>query len=225
MLTTGSWVWFGSGFDLFVGSDLVLMSSLVHMYLKCNRIDDVHKLFDSMCDRDVIVWSVMIARYLRLGNVDREEEVFCEMRKEGVEPNLVSWNGMNVGFGNVGLYNEAVRLFREMVSEGFLPDGSTVSFFLPGVGNLEDVLMGKQAHGYVIKLGLESDKFFVSALLDMYGKCGCALEMFRVFDEIDQTEIGSLNAFLTRLSCNGLVDTALFNGFNNLLQRNKQHNL
>lgn len=191
------------------GSDSVLMSSLVHMYLKCNRIDDAQKLFDGMCDRDVIVWSAMIAGYSRLGNVDRAKEVFCEMRKEGVEPNLVSWNGMIAGFGNVGLYDEAVRLFHEMVSEGFLPDGSTVSCVLPGVGNLEDVLMGKQVHGYVIKLGLESDKYVVSALLDMYGRCGCAPEMSRVFDEIDQTEIGSLNAFLTGLSRNGLVDTAL----------------
>ncbi|CAI8593363.1 unnamed protein product [Vicia faba] len=191
------------------GSDSILVSSLVHMYLKCNRIEDAQKLFDSMSERDVIGWSAMIAGYSRLGLVDRAKELFSEMRKEGVEPNLVSWNGMIAGFGNAGSYVEAGMLFREMISEGFLPDGSTVSCVLPGVGNLEDVLMGEQVHGYAIKRGLESDNFVLSALLDMYGRCGCTSEMSRVFDEIDQTEIGSLNAFLTGLSRNGLVDTAL----------------
>ncbi|MCI48099.1 pentatricopeptide repeat-containing protein, partial [Trifolium medium] len=61
------------------GSDSVLMSSLVHMYLKCNRIEDAQKLFDGMCERDVIVWSAMIAGYSRLGIVDRAKELFNEM--------------------------------------------------------------------------------------------------------------------------------------------------
>lgn len=191
------------------GSDSILISSLVHMYLKCKTIEDAQKLFDSMSERDVVVWSAMIAGYSRLGLVDRAKELFSEMRNEGVEPNLVSWNGMIAGFGNAGSYGEAAMLFRGMISEGFLPDGSAVSCVLPGIGNLEDVLMGKQVHGYVIKQGLDSDNFVISALLDMYGKCGCTSEMSRVFDEIDQTEIGSLNAFLTGLSRNGLVDTAL----------------
>ena len=86
---------------------------------------------------------------------------------------------------------------------------------LPAVGCLEDVVVGAQVHGYVIKQGLGSDKFVVSAMLDMYGKCGCVKEMSRVFDEVEEMEIGSLNAFLTGLSRNGMVDTALevFNKF------------
>ncbi|XP_061356036.1 pentatricopeptide repeat-containing protein At1g20230 [Gastrolobium bilobum] len=190
-------------------SDSIVMSSLVHMYLKCDRIEDAHKLFDSMPERDVVVWSAMISGYSRLGLVDKAKELFSEMRNEGVEPNLVSWNGMIAGFSYNGSHVEAVMMFQMMFSEGFWPDGSTVSCVLPAIGNLEDVVMGAQVHGYVIKQGLGLDRFVVSALLDMYGKCGCASEMSRVFDEVDQTEIGSLNAFLTGLSRNGQVDTAV----------------
>ncbi|XP_027359019.1 pentatricopeptide repeat-containing protein At1g20230 [Abrus precatorius] len=190
-------------------SDSVVMSSLVHMYLKCDQMVDAHKLFDSMPERDVVVWSAMIACYSRNGLVDRAKELFFEMRNEGVEPNLVSWNGMITGFNNTGSYLKALMMFQVMLSEGFLPDGSAVSCVLPAVGHLDDFVMGGQVHGYVIKQGLESDKFVVSALIDMYGKCGCTLEMSRVFDEVDEMNIGSLNAFLTGLSRNGMVDTAL----------------
>ncbi|KAK7314719.1 hypothetical protein VNO77_33246 [Canavalia gladiata] len=190
-------------------SDSIVMSSLVHMYLKCDQIGDAHKLFDRMPDRDVVVWSAMIASYSRHGLVDKAKELFSKMRNEGVEPNLVSWNGMVAGFNNNGLYDEAVMMFRMMLLDGFWPDGSTVSCVLPAVGYLEDMVMGAQIHGYVIKQGLESDKFVVSALIDMYGKCGHASEMSQVFDEVHEMEIGSLNAFLTGLSRNGMVDTAL----------------
>ncbi|KAH1152388.1 hypothetical protein GYH30_045726 [Glycine max] len=185
------------------------------MYLKCDRILDARKLFDRMPDRDVVVWSAMIAGYSRLGLVEEAKELFGEMRSGGVEPNLVSWNGMLAGFGNNGFYDEAVGMFRMMLVQGFWPDGSTVSCVLPAVGCLEDVVVGAQVHGYVIKQGLGSDKFVVSAMLDMYGKCGCVKEMSRVFDEVEEMEIGSLNAFLTGLSRNGMVDTALevFNKF------------
>ncbi|TKY44875.1 Pentatricopeptide repeat-containing protein [Spatholobus suberectus] len=190
-------------------SDSIVVSSLIHMYLKCDRIADARKLFDRMPERDVVVWSAMIAGYSRLGLVFEAKELFCEMRKEGVEPNLVSWNGMLAGFGNNGLYDEAGVTFRMMLLEGFWPDESTVSCVLPAVGCLEDVVMGAQVHGYVIKQGLGCDGFVVSAMLDMYGKCGCVKEMSRVFDEVEEMEIGSLNAFLTGLSRNGMVDAAL----------------
>ncbi|KAH1207205.1 hypothetical protein AAZX31_16G194600 [Glycine max] len=196
-------------------TDSIVASSLTHMYLKCDRILDARKLFDRMPDRDVVVWSAMIAGYSRLGLVEEAKELFGEMRSGGVEPNLVSWNGMLAGFGNNGFYDEAVGMFRMMLVQGFWPDGSTVSCVLPAVGCLEDVVVGAQVHGYVIKQGLGSDKFVVSAMLDMYGKCGCVKEMSRVFDEVEEMEIGSLNAFLTGLSRNGMVDTALevFNKF------------
>lgn len=61
-------------------------------------------------------------------------------------------------------------------------DGSMVSCLLPAVGCLEDFVMGGQVHGYVIKQGLECDKFMVSAMIDMYGKCGYMKEMCKVFD-------------------------------------------
>ncbi|KAG4991870.1 hypothetical protein JHK87_025327 [Glycine soja] len=185
------------------------------MYLKCDRIRDARKLFDIMPERDVVVWSAMVAGYSRLGLVDEAKEFFGEMRSGGMAPNLVSWNGMLAGFGNNGLYDVALGMFRMMLVDGFWPDGSTVSCVLPSVGCLEDAVVGAQVHGYVIKQGLGCDKFVVSAMLDMYGKCGCVKEMSRVFDEVEEMEIGSLNAFLTGLSRNGMVDAALevFNKF------------
>lgn len=62
--------------------DSVVKSFLVHMYLKCGKILDAQKLFDSMPEKDVVIWSAMIAGYSRQGHVDKAKEFFL-MREMG----------------------------------------------------------------------------------------------------------------------------------------------
>ncbi|XP_027368684.1 pentatricopeptide repeat-containing protein At4g15720 [Abrus precatorius] len=45
------------------GSNLVVCSSLVDMYGKCNHVDEARKIFDSMCTRNVVTWTSMITAY------------------------------------------------------------------------------------------------------------------------------------------------------------------
>ncbi|TQD97886.1 hypothetical protein C1H46_016411 [Malus baccata] len=193
----------GFSFDSFV------QSSLVHMYIKCDRIRDARKVFDRVPQRDVVIFSALISGYSRHGCVDEAVGLLYEMRGMGLEPNVVLWNGMIAGFNQSGLYADTVSVLKKMHSEGFRPDGSSISSSLPAVGQLEDLGMGFQIHCYVIKQGLVSDKCVVSALIDVYGKCACAFEMSRFYDEMDQTDVGACNALVTGLSRNGLVDNAL----------------
>ena len=194
---------FGFSMDLFV------QSSLLHMYLKCGNIRDAHKLFDGLPQRDLVSWSALIAGYSNFGHVDEAKELFSEMKKSGLEPNNVSWNGMISGFNRSDMYAEAIVMYQKMHSGGFMPDASSVSSVLPAIGDLEDLIMGIQIHSYVVKQGFRLDKCVISALINMYGKCSCTLEMSQVFDEMDQRDIGAFNAFVTGLSRNGLVDNAL----------------
>ncbi|KAG8662735.1 hypothetical protein MANES_01G139300v8 [Manihot esculenta] len=194
-----------SGFD----SDSRVLSSLVHMYLKCNRINDAHKVFDRLPQPDVVAYSALLSGYARMGRVKETKELFSKRRDEGVELNLVSWNGMITGFNHSGHHLEAVIMFQKMHSEGFKPDGTSISSVLSAVGDLEMLNMGFQIHGYLIRKGLGPDKCVASALIDMYGKCACTFEMSQAFDEMHQVDIGACNALVMGLSRNGLVDNAL----------------
>lgn len=190
-------------------SDSFVQSSLVHFYVKCNQLSDAQKLLDLMPEQDVIAWSALVAGYARQGNVSETRAVFDRMGKSGIEPNSVSWNGMIAGFNQSGHFLEAVSVFQKMHLLGFEPDGTSVSSVLSAVGDLEDFEMGIQIHGYVIKQGLVLDKCVLSALIDMYGKCSCTLDMSRVFDEMVEMDLGACNALITGFSRNGLTDKAL----------------
>ncbi|XP_059637116.1 pentatricopeptide repeat-containing protein At1g20230 [Cornus florida] len=190
-------------------SDSFVQSSLVHMYIKCNHFMDAHKMLDEMPEPNVVSWSALIAGYARQGCVSETKEAFSEMRNLGVEPNLVSWNGIIAGFNQTGHYLEAVNIFRQMHLQCFKADGTTISSVLPAVGNTEDFELGIQIHAYVIKVGVDSDKCVVTALIDLYGKCACTSEMLQVFNEMDESDIGACNALVAGLSRNGLADEAL----------------
>ncbi|BFG17582.1 hypothetical protein CerSpe_038560 [Prunus speciosa] len=192
-----------------LASDSFVQSSLVHMYIKCDQIRDARKLFDRVPHRNVIICSALISGYSRRGCVDEAMQLLSEMRDMCLEPNVVLWNGMIAGFNQSKLYADTVAVLQKMHSEGFRPDGSSISSALPAVGHLEDLGLGIQIHGYVVKQGLGSDKCVVSALIDMYGKRACSFEMSQVFHEMDQMDVGACNALVTGLSRNGLVDNAL----------------
>ncbi|KAF2312335.1 hypothetical protein GH714_034290 [Hevea brasiliensis] len=154
-------------------------------------------------------YSALLAGYARKGCVKETKELFSKRADEGVELNLVSWNGMIAGFNHSGRHLEAVIMFQKMHLEAFKPDGTSISSVLSAVGDLEMLILGFQIHGYAIKMGIGQDKCVVSALIDMYGKCACTLEMSEVFDEMCQMDVGACNALVMGLSRNGLVDNAL----------------
>ncbi|CAM8942170.1 unnamed protein product [Rhodiola kirilowii] len=199
------------GFSVVSGSDLdaFVQSSLVHLYISCGEMENARKVVDEMSEPDVVSWSALGGGYARNGCFDEVEKVVDEMQKVGVQPNLVTWNGIVAGLNQCGLCYEAVIMLRRMHCSGFKLDGSSVSSVLPAIGDLEDLRLGRQVHSYVLKAGLGCDKCVISALIDMYGKCACAFDMSKVFDEMDQAEVGVCNAYVTGLARNGLAKDAL----------------
>ncbi|GFP86623.1 pentatricopeptide repeat-containing protein at1g20230 [Phtheirospermum japonicum] len=199
------------GFSIASGRSLdsFVESSLLHFYVKCDELNGAHKLFDKMAERDVVSWSALAAGYARKGDVANAKKVFCEVKNLGFKPNTVSWNGMIAGFNQSGCFLDAVLMFQQMHLHGFKPDGTSISSVLPAIGDLGYLNAGTQVHGHVIKIGFAVDKCIVSALIDMYGKCGCAAEMSRVFEDTGRGDVGACNAVIAGLARHGLVDEAL----------------
>ncbi|XP_042063093.1 pentatricopeptide repeat-containing protein At1g20230-like [Salvia splendens] len=199
------------GFSLASGLswDPFVESSLIHFYIKCDDLVSAHKVFNNMVGSDVVSWSALAAGYARIGDVVNAKKVFNEVQNLGFEPNIVSWNGMIAGFNQSGCFLQAVSMFQQMHYHGVTPDGTGISSVLPAVGDLGYLNAGRQVHGLVIKTGFGVDKCIVSALIDMYSKCGCPQEMLQAFEDTDQVDVGACNALIAGLTRHGLVDKAL----------------
>lgn len=75
------------GFDL----DAMLATALVTLYAKCDSLAEARWTFDHLSERDVVAWTSMIATYVQHGNSEEALELFEQMQREGVTPDVVSF--------------------------------------------------------------------------------------------------------------------------------------
>lgn len=68
-----------------------LRESLVHMYVKCGKLDDASKLLSHI---DIVSWNTLISGYMQKGNIVEAKGLFQKLQSRYLKPDLVSWNIM-----------------------------------------------------------------------------------------------------------------------------------
>uniref|UniRef100_A0A7N0USZ1 DYW domain-containing protein n=1 Tax=Kalanchoe fedtschenkoi TaxID=63787 RepID=A0A7N0USZ1_KALFE len=63
------------------------LNHLLHLYVKHQLLDDAHKLFDEMPDRDVRTWTVLISGFAKKGLLKTVLPLFSQMQAQGSCPN------------------------------------------------------------------------------------------------------------------------------------------
>ncbi|XP_050367350.1 pentatricopeptide repeat-containing protein DOT4, chloroplastic, partial [Argentina anserina] len=70
------------------GRDVMFCNNVLDMYSKCGDLSGAVRVFEKMGRRSVVSWTSMIAGYVREGLSDKAVELFCEMEKNGVSPDV-----------------------------------------------------------------------------------------------------------------------------------------
>ncbi|PON74123.1 Tetratricopeptide-like helical domain containing protein [Parasponia andersonii] len=97
-----------------VHTHLFVSNSLLDFYTNCGRIDLARKVFEQIPDKDVTSWNTMILGYGMLGELDIAFSLFEAMRKDGVEPDSVSFIAVLSACSHRGLVEEGKKYFKEM---------------------------------------------------------------------------------------------------------------
>ncbi|MCO5584227.1 hypothetical protein L7F22_038151 [Adiantum nelumboides] len=66
--------------------NLIMVTSLVNMYIKCGRMLAARRLFDGICKEDSIIWNAMISGYAQNGLGNESLKIFEQMTRENVKP-------------------------------------------------------------------------------------------------------------------------------------------
>ncbi|XP_034202423.1 pentatricopeptide repeat-containing protein At5g66520-like [Prunus dulcis] len=188
-------------------NDVFVQNSLIGMYSACGFLNSARTLFDEMLERDVVSWNSMIKGYLRSGNLDVALNLFEKMNKR----NIITWNSMITGFVQGGRPKEALELFHEMqITSGDMvkPDKITIASVVAACAHLGAIDHGIWVHAYLRRSGLESDVVIGTALVDMYGKCGCVDKAYEVFQEMPNKDTLAWTAMISVLALHGFGNEA-----------------
>ncbi|KAG0447716.1 hypothetical protein HPP92_028186 [Vanilla planifolia] len=154
---------------------------------------------------DDLVANALIDMYAKCRELGTAELIFSAKSQK----NAVSWTAIISGYVQNGLDEEALKTFCEMRKAGAVPDRATFSSVLSASAELALLVLGRQLHCCVLQLGLSSNVFVGSALLDMYAKCGCLGDTEEAFREIPNPNIVSWNALVAAHAQNGRAREAV----------------
>ncbi|WOK95309.1 Pentatricopeptide repeat-containing protein [Canna indica] len=118
----------------------------------------------------VVVATAILDAYSKCGDLYSSRKMFDAMPHK----NVISWNAMIAGYTNAGMSVPALELFRHLrCAELQLgADEYTVASSLTACAGIGNLWTGSQIHGYVMRAGFGMDHAVISALANMYFRCG-----------------------------------------------------
>ncbi|KAJ8759411.1 hypothetical protein K2173_006931 [Erythroxylum novogranatense] len=143
--------------------------------------------------------------YAKCSSLEDAKLVFDQMS----EKDVVTWTGLMVGYSQAGREKEALTLFSRMVSEGVELDEYAFSIVVKACAALHDLNFGRQIHGCVVKVGLESEVSVGTPLLDFYIKCSSFESASKAFKRIIEPNDVTWSAMITGYCQNGKFEEAL----------------
>ncbi|KAG6578339.1 Pentatricopeptide repeat-containing protein, chloroplastic, partial [Cucurbita argyrosperma subsp. sororia] len=154
---------------------------------------------------NLIVDSAIVYFYAQCKDISSAFVAFEHMPKR----DIVCWTSMITSCSQQGLGREAISMFSNMLSDGFLPNEFSVCSVLKACGEERELKIGKQLHGLVIKKIIKNDVFVGSSLVDMYAKSGSLADSREVFDEMRNRNTVTWTSIIAGYAREGLGEEAV----------------
>lgn len=181
------------------------IACLISAYVHCDGLVLANRLLDQVFwwDFDLLIMNLIVENLMKVGQYGFARKVFNKMDVRDV----VTWNSMIGGYVKNARFEEAIRLFRQMISSEVEPDKFTFASVMTGCARLGAPDLARWIHGLMIekKIEIESNAILSSALIDMYSKCGRIETAKEVFESVKRDNVSIWNAMICGLAVHGLA--------------------
>ncbi|KAF7821982.1 pentatricopeptide repeat-containing protein [Senna tora] len=191
-------------FEKFCSSNYValLEASIQSKSLSQGKKVHEHILKQNGYIKDSAILGKLTHLYIICNEIELARQVFDKMPK----PSVVLWNRLIRAYAWNGPYEKAIDMYYQMLKLGVTPTKFTFPFVIKACSSLQAIEVGREIHEHAKKVGLESDIYISTALVDMYAKCGDLVEAQRLFDNMSQKDIVAWNAIIAGFSLHGFHD-------------------
>ncbi|PQM33915.1 pentatricopeptide repeat-containing protein [Prunus yedoensis var. nudiflora] len=153
----------------------------------------------------VSVENALVSMYAKCGSLDDALRTF----KMSGDKNSITWSAMITGFAQSGDSQKALDLFSHMHFSGVMPSEFTFVGVINACSDIGALEEGKQVHSYSLKLGFEFQIYIMTALVDMYAKCGNVSDARKGFDYLREPDIVLWTSMIGGYVQNGENEAAL----------------
>ncbi|KAL1803861.1 hypothetical protein ACET3Z_032508 [Daucus carota] len=187
----------------------LVLTNLVNIYCVSSCLWDGRRLFDEMAEKNIVTWNVMLNGYSKAGFVDLARDLFDRIPDKDV----VSWGTLIDGYVQVGRLNDALIMYREMLSCGLVPNEVMAVDLILACRQAMAFGTGRQLHGVSVKLGFDSYDFMQATIINFYAAFQEIVLAQLQFELGNKAHIESWNALISGFIKNGMIEPArkLFN--------------
>lgn len=147
----------------------------------------------------IVLQNTAVNMYAKCGDMKMARKAFDEM----TERDMVSYTMLITGYSQISEFEEALRLYLEMVKMGLQPNEFTFGSALKSAGGMQSDAIGRGIHGACVKCGYEDNVYVGSALVDMYARCNKMAEAKVGFDGLKIKNEVSWNALIAAYAREG----------------------
>ncbi|XP_044494251.1 pentatricopeptide repeat-containing protein At5g50990 isoform X1 [Mangifera indica] len=182
-----------------------VIASLVSAYKHCDSLSLAYRFLDEVWSFRLVSLNMIIEALMKIQECHIAKKVFCKMS----DPDVVTWNSMIGGYIRNERFEEALRLFKEMLGSNVEPDKFTFASILTGCARLGALSYALWVHNVMIERAIELNFILSSALIDMYSKCGRIQTAKEVFNSVERSDVSVWNAMISGLAIHGLGRDAI----------------
>uniref|UniRef100_A0A1D1Z651 Pentatricopeptide repeat-containing protein At5g16860 n=1 Tax=Anthurium amnicola TaxID=1678845 RepID=A0A1D1Z651_9ARAE len=195
----------GTGFNL----DVITIASILPAIsdLHCvNLCKEMHAYsYRHGMESERRVRNALVSVYGKCALIPYASGVFEEIGDRDV----ISWSSMVASYAQNGLCNEALHVFRQMITVEIEPNPISITSVLDACSAISGLKQGKEIHLWAVKNAVDGQTFVGSALIDMYAKCGRIIDSRRVFDLMKEKNLVTWNSMIGGYAFHGLGEEAL----------------
>lgn len=147
----------------------------------------------------------LTAMYAKCGQVMVARSLFDQMEV----PNVILWNAMISGYAKNGCAEEAVELFRGMMSKNIRPNLITVISTILACAQVGSLERARWMDNYVNNTAYRDDVYVSAALIDMYAKCGSVELARKVFNQTRDRDVVVWSAMIVGYGLHGCGKEAI----------------
>lgn len=169
------------GFEL----NLVVGSSLAHMYMKCGSIGDGEKIIGSMPSRNIVAWNTLIAGKAQNGFSEEVMDQYNMMRIAGFRPDKITFVSVISSCSELATLGQGQQIHAELIKAGassVVAVSSSLISMYSKCGCLEDS----------VKVYLEckdADVVLWSSMIAAYGFHGRVKDAINLFQQMEQQDL------------------------------------
>ncbi|KAL3535641.1 hypothetical protein ACH5RR_004102 [Cinchona calisaya] len=183
----------------------ILRSCATHLNASFGKQVHAH-IFKNNLNTNDYVGTALIDMYFKCRYPDDVELIFNRLS----ERDIFTWTVIIAGYAQTDNQGEkAISCFNQMQRGGVKANEFTLASCLRACSGIASLTNGWQLHSWAIKSGHICDVYVASALVDMYGKCGCMDDAEMIFKSTDSVDTVLWNTMICGHSKHGQNEQAL----------------